>query len=120
MEELVFEPTLKSPFFNLRPNGYMLIEGKAISENVKNEFTPIIKWCREISSNTVSLTIKLEYLGNASSKMMVELFKVLSINKSIRHLHVHWYFDSDDISLIETGEVFRELFPKIRFQFYLV
>lgn len=120
MSAFVLEPTIKSPLFEFSPSGYLVIEGKAINHNAQDEFLKAINWCEQVKANVVNLTIKLDYLNIASSKQLFNLFTCLADNTNIKVFCIHWYIDNDDVDLIETGLIFRDIFPEINFTFHYI
>lgn len=120
MGAFVLEPTIKSPLFEFSPSGYLVIEGKAINYSAEDEFLQAINWCQYIKAGIVNLTIKLDYLNIASSRQLFNLFSTLANNTNIKVFCIHWYMDIDDVDLIETGHIFREIFPEISFTFHYI
>lgn len=116
MEDLVIKASSKSPHVIFRSNGELLLEGQAVSENANEDFDRILKWCFSCTSDTVNLTLKLEYINSASIKKILETIKCLYLNPQILDLGVIWYVDKDDEDLIETSGMYAELFPTLNFE----
>lgn len=120
MDSLILEPTVKSPLFEFSPTGFLVIEGRAINQHAENEFLEAIDWVSNIDINVINLTVKLDFINISSSRQLLNLFNALEKNNRIDELNVHWYFDEDDADLIDTGLIFKEIFPEINFILYLV
>lgn len=104
----------KTPLFDFRLSGEMLIEGRSILENVQEHYQPAIDWISNLSSpfpKELNLTIKLEYFNTRSSKML------LTILKSLEAIHlsgqskvaVTWLYGEDDRDMFEAGHDYQSV-----------
>ena len=97
-------------------NGTFEISGRALVTDARTFFKPAIEWLQEYSKAPrpiTRLTIKLEYLNNESSKVILDILTVL---EKINGASVHWYFKEDDEDMEEAGEELAEL-VNIPFEF---
>lgn len=120
MNDLVLEPTVKSPLFEFSPKGILVIEGKAISIQSEEDFKPAIRWCEGLRTSHVFFMVKLDYLNMASTRQMVRLLNTLHVNTSIKSLDISWYYHREDEQVYETGQVLSEILPQANFQFFSI
>lgn len=107
MENLVIKRTLKTPGINFDYNsGELLIEGISIPENTIEFYKEVMAWLEEyrLKAQPKSvLKLKLEYFNTSTSVVLLNIFKLFS---QIEHsdLMVKWYYEEDDIEMLEVGE----------------
>ena len=121
MDTLFVEATSITPRveFNKQKNIFR-IEGKSLPEDVKNFYTPLIKWFEKYSLHPNPLTnlhLDFEYFNTSSSKMILILLnKIRDIQNKGSQVNVIWVFPPHDVEIEEAGEDFAELL-NIPFQF---
>jgi len=108
--------TLNLPAAELTPliqlnkdKGIFLIEGKSLSDNPTAFFKPVVEWFEEYSKSpnpTTLLTIKFEYFNTATSRELLNIFKIL---ETIPESKIVWRFLEDDEDMEETGQELAEL-----------
>lgn len=112
MENLVINPTPKTPLINLKAEeGHLLIEGRSIPENSVDFFEPVYAWIDDYSVNPQKVTImdvKLEYFNTSSSKCILKVLKKLENLQIEKHSEVtiNWFFEEDDEDMLEAGQDF--------------
>jgi len=107
-------PTSKTPALDFNyQEGKFEIKGRSIPENSIEFYKPLISWVEEYITKpkeNTKLLIKLEYFNTSSSKCLVEVFrrleKLLQMDNEIK---IHWYYESDDEDMLESGEDFKEI-----------
>jgi hypothetical protein len=105
MDDLIINSTAITPFIDFRKSGQLKIQGKSLPENPKNFFTPLFNWADQLSSDRVDIDIVLEYINTSSSKNLMRLIKLIDKNPRIRHFNLNWHYESDDLEMLEFGEL---------------
>lgn len=114
METLKIEETPKTPsvYFDAE-QGLIEMSGKAIPEDTKSFFQPLIDWVQLYSKTPCKQTtvnIKLEYLNTSASKLLLQLFKEFeAIHKQKNNIVIYWYYEIDDDSMIEALETYKSM-----------
>jgi len=96
----------------------LLIEGRSLPENVTEFYTPLIQWAAMLKVEVVRLDVNLEYQNSASSKKLLEMFKVLDANNNIKNLIINWHYEADDEDALESGQIFEELLRRAEFRYH--
>jgi hypothetical protein len=99
-----------TPAINLnKEKGTFLIEGKSLIDDPSPFFKPANEWLQEYSKNpnpSTALTIKFEYYNTATSRELLDLFKIL---ETIPASKIIWQFLEDDEDMEESGQELAEL-----------
>ena len=108
MDIISIEETKKTPSieFNLTDKKFE-IKGRSMPEDATEFFEPILIWLNEYSGNPVDgidLEVKLDYFNTTSSKMILEIFKI--IEGTGKH-KIKWYYHMDDEDMQDAGEDFQ-------------
>lgn len=75
-------------------------------------FTPFSKWFKEFSSSNtcdaLTVNLRFSYFNTSAEKILIfPVFKLLEEYKSkFNKVEVNWYYQSDDDSMLDTGEIF--------------
>ncbi len=101
--------------FNI--SGLLKITGRAFPEDAHNFFVPLIAWVREFSSEEVRIEIKLEYFNTAVSKQLFDFLKTIESNPRNKKITLKWLYEEGDDEILESGEIYEELFPRIKFEY---
>lgn len=117
MENLLIEPTAKTPLIDFSLSGKLVIAGSAFPENAKDFFEPVINWVSELQSEQINLDLILEYMNTASAKKILELLKNLESNLKIQNLTVNWYYDKEDEDSLEAGQILADTLSRIKFTY---
>lgn len=105
MEDLLIKETPSTPEIEFRSSGQMIIKGKSLPEDPKRFYNPIFEWVEKFAADNVQIDIKLEYVNTSSSKNILELIKIVDRNQKIKHLNVNWFYEIDDMDMLEFGEM---------------
>ena len=122
MNSLIIPPTPKTPevLFDAA-QGKLIIAGRSIPENALDFFQPLKNWLMEYSSHPTQLTIldvKLEYFNTSSSKMLLDLMKVLErLYTEGSTVQINWFYEEEDEDMLEAGEDYQAI---IRVPFVMV
>lgn len=89
----------------------LFIKGRSIPENPESVFKPLRDWVSEYFTGSQSLTMSiiLEYINSGSSKHLIEILKTLKkYQEGGKHLNISWFYEEDDEAILELGEHFRD------------
>jgi hypothetical protein len=109
IKETVFTPSVK-----IHPEDHtILISGQSRLEDPApfyEELIPVLEAGIDEFKTHLSIDFKLSYLNSSSSKWLFHILKGIQ-NKfhGKKLITINWYFDEDDESMIEAGEVFQSL-----------
>lgn len=120
MKKLVLEGTNKTPKIILNSDIDIYdIKGISIPEDARGFYRHIIDWWNDyLATQTKGLTLVLEltYFNTASSKCILDMFRVLEkIQEKTDNVTVEWYCDADDEDMIEVIEDYQNLVTKLNF-----
>lgn len=105
MNDLTIKETEQTPGIDFKSSGFMCIKGKSLPEDPIKFFKPLFQWVEDLESENVKFDIKLEYVNTSSSKNILELIKIVDRNHKIRNLDLNWYYEIDDMDMLEFGEI---------------
>lgn len=120
MDKLEFQPTQKTPYVLLDPNGRIKFKGRSIPEDVSLFYEDILDWIIAFASSPPSFTevdIELEYLNSGTSKYMLRLLKKLKeVDNEGYNLKINWVYEEGDDDILERGEYYASILDlKINF-----
>lgn len=117
MENLSITETEITPRLSFdKSNGKLQIEGKSLADDAKGFYKPASDWLTTYAKQPASsteLSIKLEYLNTASSRQLLDLFKIL---ETIPGAKVVWNFSDEDEDMEEMGHELADL-VSVNFEF---
>jgi hypothetical protein len=117
MHKLEIASTDTSPSANFsKETNQFNISGPSIMDNTVPFYTLIKNWLKEYGKQPnpeTNLVVQLDYLNTASSRQLLDIFKVL---ESMPGAKVTWYFSDEDEDMEEMGQELSEL-VKVPFQF---
>jgi hypothetical protein len=117
MEDILIEPTSKTPLIDFSLSGKLVIAGSSFPENAKEFFDPVIEWAGDLQTESINLDVILEYMNTASAKKVLELLRKLEANLKIKNLTVNWYYDKEDEDSLEAGQILADTLSRIRFTY---
>lgn len=101
-------PTDKSPEFLFNSDGFIKINGRGLILNETKIPEKIMNWTDSYLKNPAKTTlviIAFEYLNSFSTIILVSLLRKLSkVTEQGKKLDIHWYYEADDIDILERGE----------------
>lgn len=111
---LKIEPTYKSPLIICdAEKGSIEIKGRSLPENTASIYDPLLQWLSDYASHpspSTQVVIQLEYFNTSSSKVLLEVFKILEkIKNAGYNVSLKWYYEEDDPDMKEQGELFIKL-----------
>ncbi len=91
-----------------KDNKIFEVSGRSLPEDSVGFYSPVVDWIKEYSKDPNSdtdFTFKLDYFNTSSSKMILDLLKLLN---EINGVRIIWYSIVDDEEVAEAGEEFSE------------
>jgi hypothetical protein len=92
-----------------KEKGTFSIGHRSLTDQPETVFKPVLEWLQEYSKNpnaTTVLTVKLEYFNTATSRELLDIFKIL---EKIPGSKIVWQFVEDDEDMEESGQELAEL-----------
>jgi hypothetical protein len=117
MEDLFIQGTESLPTVSLMTNGTFKISGRALLEDAAKYFAPMLAWINDFSAEEVSIEINLDYFNTSVSKQLLHFLKAIENKKSIKIVNVKWKYEDGDEEMLESGEIYQELLPGLKFDF---
>jgi len=109
MKRLSIEGTDDTPKILLdKAAGVFEISGRSLPEDTVDFYDPVMRWLREYAkapNPTTEFSFKLDYFNTSSSKMILDILKLLN---DIKGATITWYSFEDDEEVAEAGEEFAE------------
>jgi len=115
MQNLQIECTNNTPMVKFDVSGMLTMKGRSLILDGRPFYQPLIDWVAALDAETVYFTIDFDYFNSSSSKLILELLKIIDINTRIKTFNVNWYFETDDEDILEIGQIFEEKMQKARF-----
>lgn len=91
-----------------KSTGVFEISGRSLPEDAVAFYKPMMDWITAYAQKPDAAPIfqfKLDYFNTASSKLILDILKMLS---QIKGATIHWYSLEDDEEVMEAGEEFSE------------
>ncbi len=86
------------------------VSGRSFPLNAKGFYLPILEWLEQYAANPNPKTefiFKLEYFNTPSSKSISDILKKMKeIKDGGNEVTVYWYYEEDDIDILDLGHVF--------------
>lgn len=117
MENLQIEGTGTLPSVEMSISGKIKIEGRALPEDAIRFFQPILNWTNEYNGPTIHVDINLEYFNTSVSKQLHDFLELLNKKPEDCEIKVIWSYEEGDDEMLESGEIYHELFPRLSFSF---
>ncbi|NOZ48133.1 MAG: DUF1987 domain-containing protein [Chlorobi bacterium] len=114
MESFFLDSTFKTPEVELdKQKNKFRISGRSLPENADEFYSTIHKWLEEYfisPNNKTTFTFSLNYYNTASSKMILEIFKILKRATEAGHnINIVWEYDKNDEEVKEEGNDFADI-----------
>ena len=109
MESLKIAATNNTPEIDFdHEKGSMLISGRCFTQNILDFYAPIKKWVEDYlvqPKDATTLDLKIEYMNSASTVIIANLLKRISLLKDADHvIKVNWYYIDGEEDMIEVGK----------------
>lgn len=112
MDILTIEGSDDTPTVLLNKNdGIFEISGRSLPEDCVTFYNPVIIWIKEYAkapNPSTEFTFKLDYFNTASSKIILDILKMLN---EIKGASIIWYSLEEDEVVAEAGEEYAEQVP---------
>lgn len=118
MENLYIEGSDSLPEVDFKNDGLLKITGRALPEDAFSFFNPLITWVSEFSRDELNIEINLEYFNTAVSKQLHDFLKAVEKNQGYKKINLKWYYEDGDDEILESGEIYEELLPRINFSYH--
>jgi hypothetical protein len=96
-----------------KDQGLIKFSGRAMPDNAKSFFEPLLKWIEKYIDSPKDKTyvcFDLEYFNSAASKMILQIIKTLKQLRDREHeLTIDWYYMEDDDDMLDSGRTFEDL-----------
>jgi len=120
MDRIEFQPTSKTPYVLLDPEGKITFRGRSIPEDVSIFYEQVVDWIRDYCSSPASLTsleVEMEYLNSGTSKYMLKILKIIKeLEDAGSDLSIKWIYEEGDDDILERGEYYASILDlKINF-----
>jgi hypothetical protein len=117
-QDLIVEPTLKTPHIDLNQlTGDLIFSGKSIPENAAKVYAPVLIWVTKYilsARPATNLRIDLEYFNTSSLLWLTKIFKILmQISEPDYSLMVHLYLPVDEYDEMSDFEDILDTFSPI-------
>jgi hypothetical protein len=117
MENLLIEGTDTLPNVEMNADGRIALKGRALPEDAARFFHPIHTWIKEYHGNEIYIDINLEYFNTSVSKQLHDFFNILNHKPQNCIISILWNYEEGDDEMQESGEIYKELFPRFNFSF---
>jgi len=121
MDKLRIEKSIKTPMVEFNSNGELKIEGRSIPENTVEFYTIPLNWLKTFANNRpsdINLHITLDFFNTSSSKLLLDIFKLLEqMQKQRTIVNVYWHYSEDNENMQEAGEDYKGI---LKLPFHLV
>lgn len=117
MENLIIEGTDTLPTIEMHTSGRIKLEGRALPEDAIRFFQPIHTWSEQYSGSEIKVEINLEYFNTSVSKQLHDFFNILNKKPVEVKIDITWHFEEGDDEMLESGEIYEELFPRFNFSY---
>ncbi len=116
---IIVKSNSNTPYIKLdMENNNFTIIGKSYPEHPELFYGPIFleieNYKEQIKTSKITLKLALEIMNSGSTKYIFRLMKYL-YGLSIE-MNIFWYYEEDDESMFEEGNMFKESFPNSNFK----
>lgn len=121
MDNFYLAASPSSPEVDFRFDAHTLsIKGESYPENAAAFYGPIIdkvqSWLAGCKGVDITVNVSLAYFNSSSTKMLFSLFDALNQAAMTNNVvHLNWYHDEDDDTILEFGEELRDDFGALDF-----
>lgn len=120
MENLHIDKDQKTPLIEFNFKGELRIEGRSLPENPMEFYQTTFVWLKtfvESKPNVINLHVNLEHFNTASSKILLNIFKLFEpLHMRGSKVNIYWYY-LDDSDMQEAGQDYAEI---IKYPFHFV
>lgn len=123
MEPITRSATKVTPQVILNPAAQkFIISGRCFPENAELFFRPILNWLdaftKTAKGSSVEFVFKFDFFNIASSKRILMIFyKLMELQNKGIQVQVKWYYDEEDVDMLEIGEDYAVMVDQLSFSF---
>lgn len=107
-------------FFD-KHQGLIKITGRAMPDNAKLFFVPLLEWIERYVQSPQERTcahFDLEYFNSSASKLIMQMIATLKkVKNKGKELNIEWHYMEDDDDMLDTGKTFEEL-TELDFEYF--
>jgi hypothetical protein len=116
-KDLYIRPTKYFPEVSFKQTGELKITGRLINDHLERFFEPVFSWVETLDVEEVKLELNLEYLNTSGVAFISRLIRTIECNFMVKDIIVKWYFEEDDESHQELGELIQLKRSRSKFKF---
>jgi len=109
MEPIRIKATTDTPKVECNLDGTITLAGKSLTEDPLPFFKPIIDWVANLTVETITFNIQLDYMNTSCSKEIYSLLKAAKDNDDQKNIIVNWFCDASDEDSFEIGKEFESM-----------
>jgi hypothetical protein len=98
-------------------NSELTIKGRSIPEDCQVFYLPIIEMIQSHKCKKITLNFLYEYINTSSSLIIFKLLQAIETNKNIKSIFMNWYYEDDDLDMLELGEMYSEKLSRTKFEY---
>lgn len=117
MNDLIIEPTKKTPFVEFHSNGKLTLAGNSYPENVRDFYGPVMEWISQLESEEITLDLIMDYTNTASARVLLELLRKFDISTQFKKVNINWYFEENDEDSLEAGQILEDILTNSTFNY---
>lgn len=109
----------RTPLVDFKISGELKLEGRSIPENPVEFYEPIMKWLGDLHKlhlKSIVFNIKLEYFNTSSSKILMQIVRLLEKQTDSASIKIIWHYNSVDQDMFDSGKDYQSI-TKIPFDF---
>lgn len=118
MQDLLIQGTDSLPTISFKTSGELKMTGRALPEDASGFFEPVLDWLKDFSSDEVNIEINLDYFNTSVSKKLLDIFRLIDRNPDNKTINLKWMYEEGDDEMLESGQIYDELLPNIRFTYH--
>lgn len=117
MKDLIIKKTRVTPEVIFKNNGELMLEGVTLPEDAGKFYESLLKFIKELKTNFIHFTIKLEYINTASAKQIFLIFRALENKSEQCNIKIDWTYPEDDEDIFDSGKHYSSLIQGLSFNF---
>ncbi len=119
MNDLIIEPTNKTPLVEFHTNGKLTLAGSSYPENVRDFYTPVLDWVNELETEEINLDLIMDYTNTASAKVLLEMLRKFDLTARFKTVNINWYYEEDDEDTLEAGKILEDILTHSTFKYII-
>lgn len=109
----------RTPMVDFKVSGELRMEGRSIPENPVGFYEPIMKWINDLPKlhlKNIVFNVKLEYFNTSSSKILMQMVRLLEKYMDESSVKIIWHYNSVDQDMFDSGKDYQSI-TRIPFEF---